>query len=96
MATPVSYAKAIKPLFRQVDIDHMRPYGVNLADYAWMSAAAGGSIGSCDEFPDHANARSVYAFLTGDCTPRMPLGGPYWHDDMLDLYQRWMDGGFQP
>ena len=96
MAMPVSYAKAIKPLFRKVDIDHMKPFDVQLDDFTWMSDPAGGSGGSCDEFPDHANGRSVFAFLKGDCTPRMPLGGPFWHDDMLDLYQRWMDGGFQP
>jgi hypothetical protein len=96
MATPVSYAKAIKILFRQVDIDHMKPYDVHLDDFAWMSDPAAGSIGDCNQYPDHANGRSVFAFLNGDCTPRMPLGGPYWHPDMLALYQRWMDDGFQP
>jgi hypothetical protein len=93
---PVSYAKAIKPLFRPIDIDHMKAYDVHLDDYTWMSNPAGGTVGACDEFEDHANGRSVHAFLTGDCTPRMPLGGPYWHEDMIDLYQRWMDNGFQP
>ena len=96
MASPVSFAKAILPLFRQVDIDHMTPYDVHLADYSWMSNPAGVTVGDCQDFPDHANGRSVYAFLTGDCQPRMPLGGPFWHPDMLTLYQRWMDGGFQP
>jgi hypothetical protein len=37
MATPVSYAKATRPLFRQVDIDHMKPFDVKLNDYGWMS-----------------------------------------------------------
>lgn len=95
MGKSVSYEKAIKILFRKIDIDHMKPFGVLLDDYAWMSDPAGGSIGFCNEFPDHANGRSVFAFLNGDCTPQMPLGGPFWHKDMLDLYQRWMDGGFQ-
>jgi hypothetical protein len=96
MASPVSFANAIKILFRPVDINHMKPFHVRLDDYAWMSDPAGGQVGDCKQYPDHANARSVYAFLTGDCTPRMPLGGPYWHADMLALYQRWMDDGFQP
>jgi hypothetical protein len=95
MATPVSYAKAIRPLFRQIDIDHMKPFDVKLDEYNWMSDSAGGTVGSCNEYPDHANARTVPAFLNGDCTPRMPLGGPFWHPDMLDLYQRWIDDGFQ-
>jgi hypothetical protein len=96
MAGPVSFKKAILPLFRQVDIDHMKPFDVDLDDYGWMSDAAGGSVGDCNEYPDHANGRSVFAFLTGECKPRMPLGGPFWHDDMIAIYQRWMDDGFLP
>jgi hypothetical protein len=41
MATPVSYAKAIRPLFRQIDIDHMKPFDVKLDEYNWMSDSAG-------------------------------------------------------
>jgi hypothetical protein len=93
---PVSYAKAIRSLFTQRDIDHMRPFDVHLDQHDWMSDPAGGSLGGCDDFPDHANARTVFAFVNGDCTPRMPLGGPFWHPDMLALYQRWMDDDFQP
>lgn len=48
-----------------------------------------------EKYPDHANARRVYCFLISDsCTPRMPLHGPYWSQDQLDLYQRWMNDGF--
>ena len=50
MATPVSYAKAIRPLFRQVDIDHMKPFDVKLDDYSWMSDPAGGTVGSCNDY----------------------------------------------
>lgn len=96
MSTPVSYAEAIRPLFRQQDIDHMRPFDVNLDEYSWISDAAGGNIGFCNNFDDHANARNVFAFLTGDCLPQMPLGGPFWGQDKLDINQRWMDDGFQP
>ena len=96
MSSPVSYAKAIRPLFTQMDIEHMNPYDVHLDQYPWMSDAAAGSIGSCMNFNDHANARSVYAFLTGDCQPQMPLGGPFWHPDKLEMYRRWMEDGFQP
>lgn len=74
----------------------MKPFNVSLDDYKWMSDAAGGSIGGCTQFDDHANARTVHAFLAGDCAPRMPLGGPYWHEDKLDLFKRWMADGFQP
>jgi hypothetical protein len=87
----VSFSANILPLFRPIDIQHMQPNGVLLSDYTYMSNPAGD-----DTYPDHANARWVYAYLTGDQSPRMPLGGPYWSDSQLQLYQNWMDGGFQP
>jgi hypothetical protein len=92
----VSFAKNILPLFTPTDIDHMKPFNVLLDDYTWMSDPAGGSLGSCQSFADHANARSVYGYLTGACQPQMPLGGPYWGNDALQKYQQWMDDGFQP
>src|SRR6266481_5649437 len=39
----VSFARDIKPLFRAVDISHMKRYKINLDDYTLMSN------------PDHAN-----------------------------------------
>jgi hypothetical protein len=60
MATPVSYAKAITPLFRQIDIDHMKPFDVKLDDYGWMSDPAGGVLGSCNDYPDHAPAKPTH------------------------------------
>ncbi len=38
-----SFARDIKPLFRAVDVSHMKSYGVKLDDYTYMSN------------PDHAN-----------------------------------------
>jgi len=32
-----SFERDIKPLFRQMDIDHMEPFGVFLDDYGYMS-----------------------------------------------------------
>jgi hypothetical protein len=92
----VSYAADIRPLFRRIDIDHMKPRGILLDNYTWMSNSAGGTIGSCQAFADHANARSVYGYLTGSCQPQMPPGGPYWSNSQLTTYRQWMDDGFQP
>jgi hypothetical protein len=33
----VSFASDIKPLFRAIDISHMKPKGVKLDDYTYMS-----------------------------------------------------------
>lgn len=78
----VSFARDIRPLFREVDFDHMEGFGVSLADHAWMS--------------DPENAKRVYDFLTGDEKPRMPPDGPYWSEEQLKTFSAWVKGGYQP
>jgi hypothetical protein len=80
---PVSFAKDIRPLFRQIDIDHMKRGGVFLDDYSYMSNPAN----------DHANAQSVENTLANQS---MPPGGPYWSDQQLTLYRQWRSDGYQP
>lgn len=86
----VSYAKDIRPLFNTRDLACMKRKGVKLDDYGWMSDPAGGG-----DYPDHANGRMVFDWVRPDGNePRMPMGGPYWSDELVGLYQRWMEGGF--
>ena len=77
----VSFAADIKPLFREIDIKHMKVGGVLLDDYAYMSK------------PD--NASSVLETVEGN-PPSMPPGGPYWTADQVALFKKWMDEGYQP
>jgi hypothetical protein len=83
MAT--SFTSDIRPMFRPIDVEHMRQGGVLLDDFAYMSHAEN----------DHANARAVLETLVGN-PPSMPPGGPYWTAEQVALYKKWMDGGFQP
>jgi hypothetical protein len=92
----LSFSTDIRPLFTKKDLDHMNRRGVHLDDYAWMSRDESGQLGDCKEFSDHRNARSVYAFLTGACKPRMPMGEPFWEEDKLTTFKEWMEEGFQP
>jgi len=78
----VSFAQHILPLFREIDIDHMEPFGVLLNDHEYMA--------------NPQNAQSVRDFLTGDKEPRMPINGPYWSDEQIALFDRWVKGGYQP
>jgi hypothetical protein len=80
----VSFAADIKPLFRAVDIEHMKAFGVELDDYTYMS--------------DPDNATRVLETLTpgGDQPPSMPPGGPYWSTAQLSLFAQWQKDGYQP
>lgn len=81
-APVVSFAQDIVPLFRPMDIQCMKAKNVFLIDYQYMSTPG--------------NAATVKSFLTGEYTPRMPYGGPYWSGDSIELLQNWIDGGYQP
>jgi hypothetical protein len=80
----ISFSTDIKPLFREVDISHMKRFHVELDKYTYMSN------------PDNAN--KVLATLSPhDGEPAsMPPGGPYWTADQLALFAQWQSGGYQP
>jgi hypothetical protein len=78
----VSFERDIRPLFRSLDIEHMEPMDVVLDDYGYMS--------------DPTNAQRVYDYLVGDQQPQMPIGGPYWNEEQLELFSKWMSGGYKP
>ena len=82
----VSFARDIRPLFRSVDIEHMKGMDILLDDYKYMSDATN----------QHENAHRVYDSLTGKTKPRMPLNGPFWAKDKLVLFENWMKGGCEP
>ena len=80
----VSFAANIKPLFRAIDVSHMKRFGVELDDYTYMS--------------DPAHANSVLANLSpqnGE-PPSMPPGGPHWTADQLALFAQWQKDGYNP
>ena len=83
-APRVSFGRDIKPLFRAVDISHMKAHGVNLDDYTFMS--------------DPDNANKVLGALSPHESdpPPMPPGGPYWTTNQLALFAQWQKDGYQP
>lgn len=83
----ICFTKDILPMFRTGDIGCMTPKGVHIGDAQWMC-----DPGANHGFPDHGNARRVYAALSRGF---MPPDGK-WAQDRLDIYSRWMTDGFQP
>jgi len=86
---PVSFARDVAPLFHPSDVSCMAKFGVLLNDYAYMSDPTGNHT-----YTDHANAREAYSHLIGATAPRMPLGGPFWSDAQLQLFNQWITDGF--
>jgi hypothetical protein len=81
----LSFAKDILPLFRPIDIEHMKAHNVHLDSYSYMSDPQGG----------YAHATAVRESLGGN-PPSMPPGGPYWEQAQLDLLEAWMREGYAP
>jgi hypothetical protein len=64
-----------------MDVECMRNMGVLLLDYTYMSTPA--------------NAQTVLTRLSGNTQgSQMPLGGPYWSQDNINLFQQWIVCGF--
>jgi hypothetical protein len=78
---PTTFVKDILPLFTADDIKHMKPYGVMLDDYKYMS----------DPANNYQNAQAVEDTLRDQS---MPPGGPYWSDEQLALYAKWRSDGY--
>jgi hypothetical protein len=68
-----SFATDIAPLFTPKDVNCMKSFGVLLDNYQYMSDPTGD-----DTYPDHANANHVYGHLSGNESPQMPVGEPFW------------------
>jgi hypothetical protein len=81
--TPASFVRDIRPMFRQIDVEHMSKHNILLDDYTYMS----------DPSNDHGHAQAVEDSLVQQT---MPPGGPYWSAQQLSLYKQWRSDGYQP
>lgn len=86
MNEPISFQAHILPLFTEVDIDHMGRLKVRLDDYTYMS----------DPENDHAHARRVYETVSTGVMPPAGSGEERWSPEKVELFSRWMAGGYQP
>ncbi|MBV8050783.1 MAG: hypothetical protein JOZ80_06320 [Acidobacteriaceae bacterium] len=80
----VSFSTNIRPLFRDIDVSHMKQFGVELDNYDYMSN------------PENANGVLATLSRHDGQPPSMPPGGPYWTADQLALFAEWQQGGYKP
>ena len=74
------FANDIRPMFTQLDVDHMQPFGIDLSSY--------------DDVRQHAEA--IYETVTEGSMPPKSSGEARWTEEMCERFKRWRDGGCQP
>lgn len=84
MADVPGFAKDIRPLFQQIDIDHMQ----------WFC-----DLTSYDDVKSHASEIvNRLQGIGGPVMPPPPAkgGAGPWSAANISLFQSWIDGGYQP
>ena len=79
----VSFEKDILPLFTELDIDHMNDQDFPLADYDFMKT------------PENAES-TLNRLADGSMPPTWGGGGGAWSEDKVELFRRWIEGGYKP
>ena len=77
----VSFAQDIRPLFTDIDIAHMKDFGVALDDVDYMR--------------DPAHAQSVLNMVSTGAMPPRRSGEPPWSPENVQLFRDWIAAGYQ-
>jgi hypothetical protein len=73
-----SFAKDIRPMFTDMDVAHMKSWGINLSDKNEVTA--------------HADA--IYGTVSSGTMPPQASGEARWTAEMCDRFKRWQSAGF--
>ena len=77
----VSFAQDILPLFPEMDIAHMKGFGVLLDNFDYMT--------------DPAHAQKVLDAVSARAMPPSSSGEPPWSPDSVQLFRDWIAAGYQ-
>jgi hypothetical protein len=77
----VSFATNIRPMFTDMDIAHMKNFGVLLDDFGFMR--------------DPANAQKVLNAVSSGAMPPSNSGETSWSPDQVELFRNWITDGYQ-
>jgi hypothetical protein len=75
-----SFAKDIRPMFTDMDVEHMKAFDVDLSDREAVEA--------------HADA--IYATVSSGAMPPSNSGEARWSDEMCARFDRWRKTGCSP
>ncbi len=77
----VSFAADIRPMFTDMDVAHMKSFGVLLDDFGFMR--------------EPANAQKVLDAVSSGTMPPSNSGETSWSPDQVDLFREWITDGYQ-
>ena len=75
-----SFAKDIRPMFTEMDIDHMKHAGMDLSNR--------------DDVEKHGDA--IYQTVSAGTMPPPSAGEPRWTSEMCATFKRWQQQGCPP
>lgn len=73
----LSFAKDIRPMFTDLDVDHMKPFGIDLSSKA--------------DVEKHADA--IYTTVSEGSMPPPRAGEARWSAEMCDRFKQWQNQG---
>jgi uncharacterized membrane protein len=77
---PLSFARDIRPMFTDMDVDHMEPFGIDLSSPEDVAK----------------NADAIYETVSQKTMPPKNSGEPQWTDDMCARFKEWQNQGCPP
>ena len=77
MADALSFAKDIRPMFTDIDVEHMKAFGLDLSDRASVQESAEG----------------IYQAVSDGSMPPRSSGQPRWTPEMCERFKQWWDAG---
>ena len=80
MPDSLSFANDIRPMFTDMDVEHMKPFGIDLSDRADVEK----------------NADAIYETVSYGSMPPRNSGEPRWTPEMCERFKTWREQGCPP
>lgn len=76
----LSFERDIRPMFTDLDVQHMKPAGIDLSDFADVKTTAD----------------AIYSTVSGGSMPPPASGEARWSTEMCERFKRWVEQGCPP
>jgi hypothetical protein len=80
MVTDLSFARDIRPMFTELDVEHMKPIAGDLSKWEDVKS----------------NSDAIYEVVASGKMPPPASGEPRWTPEMCERFKRWQNQGCPP